>query len=121
VCDRLAFDESAAWRRDLSRIPADDARLRVIGADGAGYMMRGEIRTDVILLDAFAAEGMSRCCADIAFFTACRERAPAFACVGEFERAGTRKGAHTGRSMPDRSRAQFALRSTRLPSGLWVL
>ncbi|MCC8403269.1 spermidine synthase [Paraburkholderia sp. MMS20-SJTN17] len=60
--------------RDVFRIPADDARFKVVCADGADYMTQDHVRTDVILLDAFVSEGMASRCAEIPFFAACRER-----------------------------------------------
>lgn len=72
--DAVEIDPEVIALRDVFRIPADDARFKVICADGAEYVTREDVRTDVILLDAFVAEGMPSRCADIAFFTACRER-----------------------------------------------
>ncbi|MFX1674518.1 spermidine synthase [Paraburkholderia sp. A2WS-5] len=60
--------------RDVFRIPADDARFRVVCADGADYVRNGGVAKDVILVDAYVAGGISSQCADIAFFCACRER-----------------------------------------------
>jgi spermidine synthase len=60
--------------RDVFRIPADDGRFKVICADGAEYMRDAAIATDVILLDAFGARGMSDQCANFEFFATCRER-----------------------------------------------
>ena len=45
--------------RDDFRIPPDDGRFKVICADGAEYMRDAAVATDVILLDAFGARGMS--------------------------------------------------------------
>jgi spermidine synthase len=69
--------------RDTFRIPPDDARFEVLCADGADYIgnvgsQGGEEsetqRLDVILLDAFGADGMPARCTSFEFFTACRER-----------------------------------------------
>ncbi|WP_152986062.1 fused MFS/spermidine synthase [Burkholderia sp. lig30] len=60
--------------RDVFRIPVDDARFEVVQADGAEHMRVAAARSDVILLDAFVAQGMPAQCASAAFFAACRER-----------------------------------------------
>lgn len=72
--DAVEINPEVIALRDTFRIPADDTRFKVICADGAEYVTREAVHTDVILLDAFVAEGMLSRCADIAFFTACRER-----------------------------------------------
>ncbi|WP_017775900.1 fused MFS/spermidine synthase [Paraburkholderia kururiensis] len=63
--------------RDTFRIPPDDARFEVLCADGADYIgnVGGEASPlDVILLDAFGADGMPERCTSVEFFAACRER-----------------------------------------------
>ncbi|MGY4724364.1 fused MFS/spermidine synthase [Burkholderia pyrrocinia] len=72
--DAVEINPEVIALRDVFRIPADDARFRVVCADGADYMMETDVRTDVILHDAFVAEGMPGRCASAAFFAACRER-----------------------------------------------
>ncbi|WP_431825996.1 spermidine synthase [Burkholderia sp. F1] len=72
--DAVEISAEVIALRDVFRIPADDARFKVVCADGADYVMLENIRTDVILLDAFVTEGIASRCADIAFFDACRER-----------------------------------------------
>ncbi|MGU7776091.1 spermidine synthase [Burkholderia sp. MR1-5-21] len=72
--DAVEISPEVIALRDVFRIPADDARFMVICADGADYVTKAGVRTDVILLDAFVADGMPGRCADIAFFAACRER-----------------------------------------------
>ncbi|MPV68519.1 fused MFS/spermidine synthase [Burkholderia sp. BE17] len=72
--DAVEINPEVIALRDVFRIPADDARFRVVCADGADYMAEADVRTDVILLDAFVAEGMPDRCASVAFFAACRER-----------------------------------------------
>lgn len=72
--DAVEINPEVIALRDRFRIPVDDARFKVICADGVDYMKREDVQTDVILLDAFVAEGMAGQCADIAFFDACRER-----------------------------------------------
>lgn len=72
--DAVEINPKVIALRDVFRIPADDARFRVICADGADYVRKQGVLTDVILLDAFVAQGIPDRCADIAFYAACRER-----------------------------------------------
>jgi spermidine synthase len=72
--DAVEINPRVVALRDVFRVPADDARFRVICADGADYVREVDVPTDVILLDAYIAEGIAGRCADIAFFAACRER-----------------------------------------------
>ncbi|PCE30640.1 spermine/spermidine synthase domain-containing protein [Burkholderia ubonensis] len=72
--DAVEISPEVIALRDVFRIPADDARFKVVCADGADYVMLEDVRTDVILLDAFVTEGIASRCADLAFFDACRER-----------------------------------------------
>ncbi|KXU85590.1 spermidine synthase [Paraburkholderia monticola] len=60
--------------RDVFRIPADDTRFEVICADGAEYIHRAGMLTDVILLDAYQEKGMPDQCTSADFFAACRAR-----------------------------------------------
>lgn len=60
--------------RDTFRIPGDDARFNVVCADGAEYIGRDGVASDVILVDTFGADRMPDPCSSIAFFNACRER-----------------------------------------------
>lgn len=72
--DAVEIDPRVIALRDVFRVPADDARFRVICADGADYMRDVDVTTDVILLDAYVVDGIANRCADLAFFAACRER-----------------------------------------------
>ncbi|MGS0895432.1 spermine/spermidine synthase domain-containing protein [Burkholderia stagnalis] len=72
--DAVEINPDVIALRDVFRIPSDDARFKVVCADGADYVTREEVRTDVILHDAFVAEGMPGRCSDAAFFAACRAR-----------------------------------------------
>ncbi|EGD06596.1 spermidine synthase-like protein [Burkholderia sp. TJI49] len=72
--DAVEINPDVIALRDVFRIPADDARFRVVCADGADYVARADVRTDAILHDAFAADGMPDRCTDRAFFAACRAR-----------------------------------------------
>lgn len=70
----VEIDPEVIALRDVFRIPADDARFRVLCADGADYIRNESVAADVILVDAYAPDGIARQCTDIAFFSACRER-----------------------------------------------
>jgi spermidine synthase len=72
--DAVEINPEVIALRDVFRIPDDDGRFKVICADGADYVTREDVLTDVILLDAFVAEGMPSRCADLEFFVACRDR-----------------------------------------------
>ncbi|MBN3818440.1 spermidine synthase [Paraburkholderia sp. Se-20369] len=72
--DAVEISPEVIALRDVFRIPPDDARFQVICADGADYVTNEDIRTDVILLDAFVTDGIASRCADLAFFDACRAR-----------------------------------------------
>ena len=56
--DAIEINPDVIAPRDMFRIPADDARFKLIRADGARYMTRKDVHTDLILPDAFVAEGM---------------------------------------------------------------
>ncbi|AOJ17248.1 spermidine synthase [Burkholderia vietnamiensis] len=60
--------------RDVFRIPHDDARFTVVCADGADYVARPDVRADVILHDAFVADGTAGRCTGAEFLDACRAR-----------------------------------------------
>ncbi|MCQ0029752.1 spermidine synthase [Burkholderia glumae] len=70
----VEIDPGVIALRDRFHLPADGDRFEVICADGAHYMDRPEVSADVILLDAFEAQGISAQCASQSFLAACRER-----------------------------------------------
>ena len=70
----VEVDPEVIALRDVFRIPADDARFSVVLADGADYIRDEGVAADAILVDAYVSGGIARQCADIAFFSACRER-----------------------------------------------
>ncbi|MCA3917793.1 spermidine synthase, partial [Burkholderia sp.] len=72
--DAVEINPDVIALRDVFRIPADDARFRVVCADGADHLARADVRTDVILHDAFVADGMRGRCTGAAFIDACRAR-----------------------------------------------
>jgi spermidine synthase len=54
--------------RDLFFVPADDARLEVVLADGAAYVRRHRGRCDVLVLDAFDSDGQPEALGTEAFY-----------------------------------------------------
>ncbi|WP_412025688.1 spermidine synthase [Burkholderia cepacia] len=72
--DAVEINPDVIALRDVFRIPVDDARFAVVCADGADHVTRADIRTDVILHDAFVADGTPGRCTGAAFLDACRER-----------------------------------------------
>jgi len=54
--------------RDLFFVPADDVRLEVVLADGAGYTRRHRGSCDVLVLDAFDADGQPEALATETFY-----------------------------------------------------
>ncbi|MBR8298218.1 spermidine synthase [Burkholderia cenocepacia] len=72
--DAVEINPDVIALRDVFRIPADDARFRVVCADGADHLERVDVRTDVILHDAFVADGRRGRCTGGAFLDMCRAR-----------------------------------------------
>lgn len=58
--------------REQFHIPPDDARLRIVHADAAGYIAAMPASADVILVDGFDAAGMPAALGSAAFYAACR-------------------------------------------------
>ena len=58
--------------REQFQVPPDDARLRVIHADAAGYVQAAPDSVDVILVDGFDAAGMPPELGSAAFYAGCR-------------------------------------------------
>ncbi|KFG94737.1 spermidine synthase [Burkholderia paludis] len=72
--DAVEINPDVIALRDVFRIPADDSRLTVLCADGADHVRRADVRADVILHDAFVADGTPGRCTGAAFLGACHER-----------------------------------------------
>ena len=58
--------------REQFHVPPDDARLRIIHADAAGFIAGARASCDVILVDGFDAAGMPPALGSAGFYTACR-------------------------------------------------
>jgi len=55
----VEIDADVIALRRLFGVPADDARFRVLHADGVRWLGETEARSDVLLIDAFGAEGVA--------------------------------------------------------------
>lgn len=63
-----------AIARQCFLVPEDDARFQVIVGDGAEYMARREVRSDLIMVDGYDAESHVEELATLEFYGHCRER-----------------------------------------------
>lgn len=63
-----------AIARQCFLVPEDDARFQVIVGDGAEYMARREVRSDLIMVDGYDAESHVEELATREFYGHCRER-----------------------------------------------
>jgi spermidine synthase len=63
-----------AIARQYFHLPSDDARFQVIIADGAEYVVRADVRADVVLVDGYDADAHAEELASRDFYAACRER-----------------------------------------------
>ena len=57
--------------RESFKLPPDDARLRVVEADGAHFVAQADARFDVLLVDAFDADGMPAALGTQRFYDDC--------------------------------------------------
>lgn len=55
----LEIDPHVLAFREEFHIPPDDARLRVLEADAASYLHGSDVRSDVVMMDAFDRDGFS--------------------------------------------------------------
>lgn len=60
--------------RDRFHLPPDDERFRVVCADGAQFVTGTDHRPDVLLVDAFNADGLPAELGSTTFYEACRRR-----------------------------------------------
>ena len=60
--------------RQYFRLPDDPARLTVVIADGADYMLAGDRHFDYILIDGFDPDARAGILATLPFYLACRAR-----------------------------------------------
>lgn len=69
--DVVEIDPDVIAFREAFHIPPDDARFRVIAADGRHYLQAGPQPVDVLLIDAYDGQGMPAALCEPAFFEDC--------------------------------------------------
>jgi spermidine synthase len=67
----VEIDPRVIALREAFQIPPDDARLRVIEDDGARFVAQTDARFDVLMVDAFDAEGMPAALGTQRFYDDC--------------------------------------------------
>lgn len=67
----VEIDPRVIALRQAFQVPPDDARLRVVEADGARFVAESEERYDVLMVDAFDAEGMPAALGSQRFYDDC--------------------------------------------------
>lgn len=70
----VEIDPRVIALRDRFQIPGDDARFRVVEADGADFVRDDRSHPDVILVDGFGRHGQARRLDDSEFYRNCRDR-----------------------------------------------
>jgi len=70
----VEIDPQVIALRDRFQIPRNDARFRVVQADGADFVRDDRSYPDVILVDGFSRYGQARRLDDLEFYRNCRER-----------------------------------------------
>jgi len=69
--DVVEIDPNVIALRNEFHVPPDDARFRVIHADGRQYLQAGPDPVDVLLVDAYDGHGMPAVLCERAFFEDC--------------------------------------------------
>ncbi len=69
----LEINPDVVALRDAFALPADDARLQVIQADGASYLPLMTQQVDVIFLDAYDKQGLVPALNTAEFYRSCRQ------------------------------------------------
>lgn len=69
--DVVEIDPDVIALRDEFHVPPDDARFRVIAADGRQYLQASPDPVDVLLVDAYDGQGMPSALCERAFFEDC--------------------------------------------------
>ena len=67
----VEIDPRVIALRDAFQLPPDDARLRVIEDDGARFIAQTDTRFDVLMVDAFDADGMPAALGTQRFYDDC--------------------------------------------------
>lgn len=69
--DVVEIDPDVIALRDDFHVPPDDARFRVIAADGRNYLQADPDPVDVLLIDAYDGQGMPTALCEQTFFEDC--------------------------------------------------
>lgn len=72
--DAVEISEEVIALRNEFRIPPDDARLRIVHADGAEFVRRSGDRPDILLVDGFGPHGVPDELCSQSFYDACHDR-----------------------------------------------
>jgi spermidine synthase len=67
----LEISEDVIALRDDFLVPPDDKRFQIVQADASEYLARGDVHTDIILLDGYDAEGLPTCLCTESFYSNC--------------------------------------------------
>lgn len=67
----VEVDAEVIALRDDFMIPQDDARLRILLADGAAWVQDNDVRPEVLVVDGFDARGLPEPLSTLAFYDAC--------------------------------------------------
>jgi spermidine synthase len=94
----VEIDPRVIALRTAFRVPADDARLRVVEGDGARFVAETGARFDVLLVDAFDAAGMPAALGTQRFYDDCVDAlAPAGMLVANLHAGHPQLGLHLER------------------------
>jgi len=69
----VEVDPQVIALRERFQVPRDDARLRVVEDDGARFVAQTDARFDVLMIDAFDAEGMPAALGTQRFYDDCAD------------------------------------------------
>lgn len=69
----VEIDPQVIALRERFQVPRDDARLRVVEDDGARFVAQTDARFDVLMIDAFDAEGMPAALGTQRFYDDCAD------------------------------------------------
>jgi spermidine synthase len=69
----VEIDPRVIALRDAFRLPPDDARLQVVEADGARFVAETDLRFDVLMVDAFDADGLPPALGTPRFYDDCAD------------------------------------------------
>lgn len=73
IIDVVEIDPQVIALRDAFHVPADDARFRIVAADGKDYLHALSDPVDVLLVDAYDGHGMPPALCESDFFQDCHK------------------------------------------------